>query len=352
MVLACTVVTKSYLPFARVLARSLEQHNPGSHLLVLVVDELGRETLRPKEPFQILELKDLQDERTNQQMAFAYHTGEMCSAVKGLLLEYMLTQTNHDRWVYLDADTQVFGSLQPFMEELEGCSVLLTSHAGDPPPWPAPDDARRVISELSYRIVGPFNGGALALRRCPETVSFVGWLRRRLELWSLFSREETFMGDQTWLNLALMYFKDVRLTRHQGVNAGIWNFLERSPSLDNGQLKLNGDPLLLFHFSGLTGGDWRALFERMVRERNMAALEAGRYVKLLETLVQDYLQAVACEGWTGAPQNSYSFGTLTDGTPIPKHVRRSYLGLRQAGWQLRGSPFDHRLWQIDGRQGR
>ena len=108
---ACTIVARNYLPFARVLARSFFEHNPGSRFVTLVIDD--RERVVAEEPFEVVQLDELIPDPNELHLLAAYYdVMELATAVKPLLLMHLLRQSS-DPVVYLDPDIQVYAPLDP-----------------------------------------------------------------------------------------------------------------------------------------------------------------------------------------------------------------------------------------------
>jgi hypothetical protein len=63
--------------------------------------------------------------------------------------------------------------------------------------------------------------------------------------------EKGMFVDQLWVNFAPLYYEDVFVSRHLGLNVAYWNLHERVISNDNEPYEINQKyPLVFFHFSG------------------------------------------------------------------------------------------------------
>ena len=57
--------------------------------------------------------------------------------------------------------------------------------------------------------------------------------------------------DQLWVNFAPIFYEDVFVSRHLGLNMAYWNLHERQITNDNEPYQVNNHfPLIFFHFSG------------------------------------------------------------------------------------------------------
>ena len=105
----CTIIAKNYVAHARVLARSLAEHNPGSRLWTLVIDDYSRYIDPASEPFEILTPADVGCEPF-EYMALRYSVLELSTAVKPWLLRHLMAETGGPV-TYLDPDIKVYGPL-------------------------------------------------------------------------------------------------------------------------------------------------------------------------------------------------------------------------------------------------
>ena len=174
----CTVITKSYLPYARTLASSLAEHNPDVDLYVLLADKVDGYFDPALEPFKFIYLEDLSDTQTVEQMCFYYTPFELCCALRGFIHEYMFEQTNAQKWLFLDSDIMIFNSLDVIFEQLENSSILLTPHRIVPLP------IAHVGYEINFLKNGLYNAGFLGLQRTNISQKFISWFKDRLKSFS------------------------------------------------------------------------------------------------------------------------------------------------------------------------
>lgn len=241
----CTVVTKPHFAQARVLARTLAASNPSAQLYVLLADKLDGAFDPAQEPFKVISLDQLGYPEFVHAMCFYYTPFELCGGLRGLLHEYMWNQTKAQKWLYLDSDIYVLGDLSEIYSALDSASVLLTPHLTSP----ASDDFFAVTELLSLRC-GIFNSGFVGIRRCDASGRFIEWFSTRLVRHSFANVKIEFV-DQLWLNYAPIFFPDVRICAHPGVNMGHWNLYKRNLTRDaNSQWLVDGRPPLIAHFSG------------------------------------------------------------------------------------------------------
>lgn len=306
----CTVIARNYLPQARVLARSLQQHHPEfSPLLVLCVDEspeiqLTDAPLNCIGPGQL----DMPPE-TFWRMATLYDTTELCTALKPALLEFVLAQ-GAQVTVYLDPDMLVTRRMDGMLDDARRSVALLTPHRLTP----LADDNLQP-SEQSLLLSGHFNLGFIAVT--PRAASFLDWWKERLETKSLIDHAAGYFTDQRWIDQAVHLF-GLSVTRDPRLNIAYWNFDERLA-----QLRLAGtasaESPSLFHFSGYSPATpW--LVSRHVPDYPRVRLTDES--SLLEVFDQ-YASLLRDEGWQREESHEL-WPLLPDGTQRAVEFRTAY----------------------------
>lgn len=240
--LACTVVAKNYLPLARVLGATFEEHHPGNRLRVFVIDDPRGEAAR-EDGLDHLTLDDIgisPDEYLR--MVGIYDVTELATAVKPWVLRALVRQ-GAPTAVYLDPDIAVFS---PF-EELPGLAaehgIVLTPHV----PTPLPDDGL-YPEEESFLAAGVYNLGFIAVPA--GAGDFLDWWANYLRRECVNDVTRMHFVDQRWIDFVPGIFPHVIL-RHPGYNVAYWNLHGRRVSVAaGGEFLVNGEPLRFFHFSG------------------------------------------------------------------------------------------------------
>src|SRR4051794_27577350 len=190
---ACTIVSRRQLPFARVLARSFEQHHPGARFVTVVVDAAGLDghdsllgdltIVRPENlPIDIGQFLD---------MAFIYHEAELIRALKPYALRH-LVETLGTPAVYLAPDVAVYAPLDDALRPSRPDSVVLVPHTT----VLFPDDDRSPgVYDLLGR--GIFEGGLVAVG--PDATAFLDYWSSHLHLDCVFEPQNLAWADQRWL---------------------------------------------------------------------------------------------------------------------------------------------------------
>lgn len=328
----CTVVTKNYLSYARVLAESTKKYNPNIDVYVLLADQVDSYFNPSQEPFNLIRLEDLPESRSViEQMCFYYTPFELCCALRGVLHEYMLICTDAEKWLFLDSDVLVYNSLSSIFDELDKTTVLLTPHNTRATTLEKTNDF-----EVNFLIGGIYNAGFLGVNRNASTLDFIAWFKERLRHFSFdniaIGDSLSIFVDQLWLNLVPLYF-DCRLLLDPGANLGHWNLWNKTLSLDcNGKLLINGRSILFIHFSG-----WDISCPGTVsRHSKLYKSEDYRLWAVVGNLYRDRLQA---NGYEITRTYPYAFARFDTGEKIPREARRAYYHEVREGIKHQHSPF-------------
>jgi GT2 family glycosyltransferase/glycosyltransferase involved in cell wall biosynthesis len=306
--IVCTLITKNRLAYARVLARSVAEHQPGTRLTVLVVDPIDGAFEPAAEPFDVLSLEELAVPGV-WELAVRYDAFELTMALKPWLLRRMLERD--ERVVYLDADMELLGSLDPLERALDEHPVVLTPHLLAP----IPDDGE-VPSEPSILVAGAHNAGCVGMRRSEAASALLEWWAARLRTGSRVRPADGLMVDQHWLDLAPALFEAVGLLRDPGINVAYWNLPARPLSrAQDGSLTVGGAPLRLLHLSGFDHEEPRRLSRYDTRFADLDPDEP------LGALTAAYAAALEREGISTSLAWPYGYDRTASGIALDRPMR-------------------------------
>lgn len=305
-----TSVNNRYLPKARVLGRSLKQHNPDVKFHVLLADKIPSELLTDDEPFDsIIPIDELPlDEK--ESWFFQHDVVELCTAVKGEGFLEIVRRHKADKVVYLDPDMVVFSSLDELSDKLDRHSIILTPHQTEP------ETSYQAIidNELSILQHGVFNLGFLAVRTSEEGMAFLQWWADRLKEFCEDNIPRGLFTDQKWIDLAPAYYTDLEILRDPGYNVATWNLTHRVARGEvGGDITINDRPLRIFHFSGFDSGAHARMLERYGGRSPILNDLRLWYTKECGKMGEGVFSKVNCE---------YAF--YNSGKPIKLDERRLY----------------------------
>jgi glycosyltransferase involved in cell wall biosynthesis len=303
----CTIIAKNYVAYARVLARSLAEHNPGSRLWTLIIDDYERYIDPDEEPFEVLSPADI-DCGPFTYMALRYTVLELSTAVKPWLLRHLLERTGR-AVTYLDPDIDVYGPLDRLDEVATRHGVALIPHNNQP----LPADGRKP-SQVDVMIAGVYNLGYVSLASRPEVDHLLDWWADRLRrdcrvdpIWGYFV-------DQRWFDLVPGFLTDFAIVRDPEYNVAYWNLHSRKLDFDGARYLVDGRPLAFFHFSGFDPDKPLTLS----RHQNRIDVASD---PVLERLLREYAGNVMAAGHGVSKRWPYSYVALGDGTEIDDAVR-------------------------------
>lgn len=303
-----TCVTRNYLAYAAALMRRVAVHEPRAARYVVVADRLPAGHAADVSGARIIHGDEL-GIADWPRYSFQYTPFELSCALKPHAAARLL-DLGHDAVTYLDGDTTPYGELSPLWAALEDDAVVLTPHLRHP----LPDDGK-APHESVFTLSGTFNAGVFAVRGCARGRDFLHWWTSMVRRHCIVDIAAGLFVDQRWLCLAPGLFDGVRILRHGGINAGHWSLAssrwEQRPVDDasTSGLAVDGDPLLLFHYSGMTPGAPDAY----LAYQNRTTVDA---VPGLAELAAAFRRDVVAAGLADCTAWGCATDTLSDGTPI------------------------------------
>ena len=242
-----TSATESYLPNARILAKSVKANIDGSHFILLFNDIESEYIDWDNEPFDEVYHVHKIGLHDFYNLSARYSVIEFCTAVKGYFARYILNEYTADTVTYLDPDCEVFGTLDSLFEVHENYDLVLTPHITD-----LNDNNEGIEShEIAALKHGTFNLGFFSVKNTRNGREFLDWWSDRLIEYSDIDFQKGLFTDQKWCNLAPYLFKGVYALLDRAYNTATWNMNGRFIAKSAKQEWLvNGKPLQFYHFSG------------------------------------------------------------------------------------------------------
>jgi glycosyltransferase involved in cell wall biosynthesis len=320
-----TVICRSEIARARVLARSADEHMPGSRVVALVLDADGGESAAGNEPLELLSPSDAGIADIGV-LAGLLTAPELREACRPLLLAHLLARRPGETVLCLDADSLICGPLEDLDALAASHGVLVKTRTARA----LPRDGRRP-NEADLRGWGLHDDGLLVLGGGHDH-------RELLEWWAARGRaggapEEGALPVDRIATLGGQVHEITDL----GIGASFWDLhgraVDRAGDAEHGatQLTIDGVPLRLMRFPRFDPAHPRTLSEAQNRVR---AAESPALASLCERYAKLLLDA----GEEAAAEVHYGFAELPDGTHLDHRLRMIFReGVEQAG--LRRSPF-------------
>lgn len=325
-----TIVAKNYIGLGEILGSSIARFHDDVDFRIFVADEF--DTQPSQLPDNVIVTRNLLGYSNDEweDMAFKYDLTEFCTAIKPACFQYVFEQ-GYDRALYMDPDTFAFASLQPIFQVLDTYDVALTPqiarihihYTGEHPEW-------------AMNVNGIFNLGFCGMANTPITQQVLQWWRLRLKKECFTDRCVGDFTDQKWMDWMPGFLGNDHLyVFHQlGMNMAPWNFFERELIEKDGQIMVrlrtddgskDEEPLLFMHFAGY---DYEQMKHGVVARKRIENLKEYADLAIATNIYRDALVAQR-DVFDSFIQNTYSYGTYTDGTPITSFHRRLYHGLSQ-----------------------
>lgn len=330
--IAFTIVSRAYVPHARVLARSYARFHPGSQLRALLIDDLHGEIDEQKEPFNVVRLSDIGvPSRELHQMAMLFG-GRLIAAIKPWVFRHLL-QRGADAVLYLDSDFVVFDSLSSLGEAAHESGVVVVPHVITPMPRDG-----HMPDETLLLGVGTFNAGMFGVGAGGG--AFLEFLMERLRRECYTDMKAMRVNEQRWLDFVPPLFPHY-VARDPGLDVAPWNIHERPLSREGEKIFAAGAPLRAFHFSGF---DPRVPSVLSARDYSKQPRIQVASEPVLHELVDQYRSSLLDAGFESHYKTSFAFDFLPDGRPIPASLRSLYAEALEAAERTGTSgppdPFD------------
>jgi hypothetical protein len=330
-----TSANLAYLPQASVLAESVKRHAPEARFTLLLVDAHPKSGSSHAQRLEsdlfddVVTAEDLIGS-DHEAWMFGYDVVEACTSMKGRALVQLLERGNPV--LYLDPDTALFGPLRDVEESLLNASVLLTPHQLDP----VAPDSPAVEDEICTLAHGVYNFGMFGVSPTDEGFRFAKWWASRLEELCVDEIGRGLFVDQRWGDLVPAFFPNYSIFRHAGVNFASWNLHQRSLTINSrGDYLVNGDPLVMFHFTKGLGIGFDVSKLKMAQNPLVADLWRW-YLERLEYF------SIELES------TRWSYDFYRDGTLIPKSDREAFRAIPSHARPR--DPFSG-IWKLSGRVG-
>lgn len=314
----CTIISKNYLPYARVLTDTFLKNNPNGKVYVLLVDDIDNKFDPKKEKFSLIKVEEIGIENL-QSFCFKYSILEQNTGTKAHFLKYLFEKYKLKKLAYFDPDIIFTNNLENLWKLLDKKSIVLTSHITEP----IRDDKHP--SEFDILRSGSYNLGFLALSQNETTSKFLNWWIRHLMESGFSDVEKGLFTDQKWIDLVPSIFDDVYIIRHPGYDVAYWNLMQRDIQIsDDKTISVNKKPMYFFHFSGFSPEN----IENVSKHQDRLVLKDIEHLRPIFELYRDLLVE---NGYFEIKDWKCKFDYFDNGVKIPNLARKVYLEAIQKG---------------------
>jgi len=236
----CTYFDRNYLYKGLALYRSLESHCASFRLWVLCLDEVTRNILRSLQLPNVVLVGLDEFEAANPRLLEVKPSRTTVEYYWTLTPSWCLYLLERDKDIeiitYLDADLFFFSDIAPIFEELGDKSIAIIEHRFAP------------AYAHNLETAGIYNVSLVTFRREEEGLDCLRRWRDQCIDWCFFRHEAGKLGDQMYLNDWPSKYSGVQVLQHVGAGVAPWNIGRYTLTRRNGQLFLDTQPLIFYHF--------------------------------------------------------------------------------------------------------
>lgn len=316
----CTYFDSHYIDNGIALYRSLDRHCDEFALHIMTLDDKAYRIMDqmnlPKSSlihFETLEEwdSDLVAVRNTRPRVQYYFT------MTPILPLYLLEEVGMDRISYFGSDLYFYSSPGLLVEMMNDASVVVHTHRHD-----SGYDAKG----------GRFNADFVSFKNSPIGIECLETWRENCLEWCYGRLEDGKWSCQGYLRWWPEMYDDLKIIDHPGVGLARWNRNRHSLTLEGNEVRVDGEPLIFYHFSNLQRMSFR-LWKPPIT--NMSSIEQTR---LYEPYIRELMNAeVMVQERTGESieYGSFFFPSLGDlGDATWRAIGRSVLSKLEFLMQL------------------
>ncbi|WP_426065004.1 hypothetical protein [Flavobacterium sp. DSP2-3-1] len=248
MKIAFTICSNNYLAQAKILGDSLLEKNPNYKFVIGLCDLLSDDIdYSFFENIEIIPVSQI-NIYCFDEIIKKYDIIELNTSIKPSFFKYFSNQyENLETIIYFDPDIQIFNNLFLLEKYLEDSDVLLTPHILNPI---SVDDFQP--SENIFLNYGIYNLGFLALNpKSKNAIDLLEWWEDKTLRIGFNRVSDGLFVDQLWINLAPIFFNNIKVLQEYGFNVAPWNLHERNSihRNDDEYIMSDNSKLVFYHFS-------------------------------------------------------------------------------------------------------
>jgi hypothetical protein len=238
----CTLFDSNYLAQGFTMIDSLLNANKSAIIYVAVMDHLCYKNLKIRENsrVKVISIDEIEQQYPNLKNTKINRTKpEYYYSCKGFVCHYVLSINPDLKSItYIDSDLCFFSDPNPIFDELEGASVGVTKHNFH---W-------LCSHQKKY---GLFNAGWVTFMTNQQGMKCLEEWMEDCVNWCYAYLEDEKYADQKYLNAWSKKYSGVKVIQSKGANVAPWNIKNYNLKLLNGQIFVDNDVLIFYHFSNL-----------------------------------------------------------------------------------------------------
>lgn len=248
MKIAFTICSNNYLAQAKTLGDSMFEKNSDYKFIIGLCDELSDDI--DYSFFGNIEVVPVSHINIYcfEEIIKKYDLIELNTSIKPSFFKYFINKyENLKTIIYFDPDIQILNNFILLEKYLEKDDVLLTPHILNPI---SVDDF--IPSENLFLNYGTYNLGFIALNpKSKNALDLLEWWEDKTLKIGYSRVSDGLFVDQLWINLAPIFFKNIKVLLEYGFNVAPWNLHERNSinKIDNEYIMKDSSKLVFYHFS-------------------------------------------------------------------------------------------------------
>jgi len=238
----CSAVSKDYIHRWLILYNSLKKYDNDFRFFTVCHNNEVKTLLELMALERVVLITIEQIEQLDPELASvkaSRNNKEYSWTSKGSILLYLFKnyrELNHILW--LDSDIVFYSSPEPIFRQLRECSVLLTKEGF-------------IEKHMDLNnIYGIFNTGLMGFNRNANAMKCLNTFRKKCIDWCYDTVEPGRWSDQMYVNYWPWLYNDIKVIDDFGINANAWNIQDKSIHSNGGDLYINQNKLVFYHYSG------------------------------------------------------------------------------------------------------
>ncbi len=237
----CSIASMEYIHKILLLYDSLLEHDNNFRFFIICMSKETKALLNDLKLEKAVLLTIDQIERTDTQLAAVKsqrNEKEYAWTSKASVFLYLFRNySDVEHLLWLDGDIVFYSSPEPIFQELKQCSLLLTR------------ERFKGENKKLDNVYGIYNTGLMGLKRDKEAMGFIKWYRRKCLEWCYDQVTPSRFGDQKYLEVIGKRNTGIYISKSKTTNAAMWNMENSKVETSEGQVYIDGEKLMFFHFS-------------------------------------------------------------------------------------------------------
>ena len=215
-----TICSNNYVPYARLLLNTVQQHLPAADRFLILADERHDLVVYP-EGCEVISGSEL-DIRDYRNFVFRYDIMELNTAVKPFAFQRLLQDRGYTHCLYFDPDIELFSAIPTVIDALaDGASFVLTPHLLSPAEQEEPPN------DITIMRAGIYNCGFVGVSASAGSAQVLAWWARRLRWQCVNDQPNGIFVDQKFMDLVPGFAPAARILHDPGLNVAYWNLAQR-----------------------------------------------------------------------------------------------------------------------------